>query len=763
MEESGMNKKQILRFIAIILTAVFAVGLLAGCGSQGANKGDGNKQGSFSENGKKAKGRYVEQEIELNLKEDEKGISLINKKEGGLRLYTYISGEKKYCAYDSTDGKDFTPIDTQWLNNVVGGTDCYMKSIFQGEDGIDYALFYKDEENHLISSKDSGSQPELFPDVINKNTGIEMAKILENGYLVTNSGTEGKLEVWDSDQNNINSFVQGQTDTTGLKVFDSRGNNAVALNKNKDGFSIFNIQTGKVEQDIAYDGFSGGSYGILKLGSAGDCFYLDRNGLHHFNKGGTVIETLIEGDISSMGDSTMDIIDFAFGENSDYFVLYNSEGKCSLIYYVYDEEAKVVPDNQLVIFGLEENKTIKQAVSRFQKEHPEVRVNYKTGNWRENGTTKSDQIRVLNTELLGGNGADILVLDGLPLDSYIEKGVLMDLTEIYNEFQNESPVSENIVTGMKRDKALYQLPVRIKSLSIFGTDEEVAAMQSLDSLKTYLGNGNGGELLGEKSYEYYLRLLLTLNYKEFFPEGKREAIPEKELKKLLETTKQLAEQSGATAFTIKDYYLGKMPDLTDETLIQEMGGTDFLSSVNSNNELRVRKGKGAVINEAGGSYSLMEACEVLKELNVNPQGVSGLYIPKGIVGVNNSSKNKELAKEFLKLLFSEEIQSLDLNDGFPVNVNAQESWSKKEAPDDGVGISVSGSDGDGEIFSAMEPDGKQLVPFIELCRSADTPVMMDDVILEVILDEGISFSKGEKTVEQAVLAITSKTKTYLAE
>lgn len=39
-------------------------------------------------------------------------------------------------------------------------------------------------------------------------------------------------------------------------------------------------------------------------------------------------------------------------------------------------------------------------------------------------TTVSDTIRALNTELLGGNGADLLVLDGLPAESYIKRGFL---------------------------------------------------------------------------------------------------------------------------------------------------------------------------------------------------------------------------------------------------------------------------------------------------------------------------------------------------
>lgn len=758
-----MKRKQIFtrifrkRFVSLLLLCALVLCTLAGCGS--SEKGKGTDEG----NKEKAKGRYVEKEIALPLGKDEKGIALIRRLEGGYRIYTYLSGEKQYRAYDSADGENFTEGNAQWLNQAVGGSDCYLKSVFQGEDGREYALYYHNEANHLIGTTDGSTAQELFSEVLQKKSGVDMAGVLENGNLVTSDTTNGKLEVWSADsQVLLQTMEQGTADATGLKMFDCRGGKALVMSPSGSGFSVFRLEKSEEEQVFEYKNMGGDQYGVLKFGEKEDCFYLDKKGLHHINQNGSTIETLIEGDTASMGDASIEIVNFTIGSKEDYFALYNLDGTGLLMHYVYDKEANVTPDEQLVIFGLEENKTIKQAVTRFQKEHPEVKILYKVGSQQETGTTKADQIRVLNTELLGGNGADILVLDGLPLDSYIEKGVLMDCSDFYQEMQKENPISNNIVKSMKKGKKLYQLPVRTKVLSIYGTQDEVEALQSLDSLAAYLEKGKGSELLAVRSYEYYLRLLLALNYKELFPEGEKKVIPEKELEKLLETAKKLAKAVGAKADTIKNYYLKMMPDLTEETLVQEMGGTDFLSELDSNNDLSARKGKQAVIKEAGGAYSLMEACEVLKELQLAPQGIHGLYIQKGMIGVNNSSKKKELAQEFLKLLFSEEIQALDLNDGFPVNEKALETWSQRESREDGVGIAVAGSDG-GEMFSAMEPSGEQMKPFIQLGREADTPVLIDDVILEVIVNEGIAYCKEETSLEDATSAISNKIKTYLAE
>jgi len=51
--------------------------------------------------------------------------------------------------------------------------------------------------------------------------------------------------------------------------------------------------------------------------------------------------------------------------------------------------------------------------------------------------------------------------------------------------------------------------------------------------------------------------------------------------------------------------------------------------------------------------------------------------------VNKASKQKELAQEFIKTLLSEEVQSLDMGEGFPVNEKAMDAFvqSVEETPD----------------------------------------------------------------------------------
>lgn len=745
-----MKKKRLKKVISMAMLGILVLCSITGCKKEGKE-----------ENVKEAKGRYVEEFLELPLREGERGVGLLQEKEGGLKVYTYLQKEKQYQAYETSDGMKFTEGKADWLNSVLGGEDSYLKDIFQGEDGNEYAFYYKDDTLHLIKSTDGSDALEVLPGLFGDLLGVDVVRVMENGDIAASDAIKGKLDVYSAeDGSHLKSMEQGSISTSDVKLFDYQKGKAIVLNKGLDGFLVYDLEKEEVTKEISYGNMKEGD-GILKLGKEGDCFLLNSQGLHHINKSGSKVETLIEGDMASMGDASMETAGFAIGENQDYFALYNQENQGMLAHYVYDKDAKVSADKQLTVYGLEENKTIKQAVARFQKEHPEVRVHYKTGSQQETSTTKADQIRVLNTELLSGNGADILVLDGLPVDSYIEKGVLEDMTDFYAALSKESPLLENITKSVKKD-GIYGMPVRAKVLGIYGSGDEVEAMKSLKNLETYLEGSGEKSLLYATSYEQYLKLLLTLNYKEMFPDSGKKEFSEKTLQDLLKTTKELGEAMGVDSYSMMEFYLKRMPDMTEESLQKEMG-VDTLKNISTNNDMEARSQKQVVVVEAGGVYDLMMPCAVMQEIDTTLQGVQGLYIPNGVVGMNSSSKNKELAEEFLKLLFSEDIQSLDLGDGFPVNENALETWCQKESSEEGSGLVIGGSDENGEMFSASEPDGTQIRPFAEVEKAADTPVQIDEAILEVIVDEGTAYFKGEKSLEEAVQNITNKTETYLQE
>lgn len=117
----------------------------------------------------------------------------------------------------------------------------------------------------------------------------------------------------------------------------------------------------------------------------------------------------------------MNLAGMAVLPDNEFAILYTN-GK--LYRYTFDPDIPTIPEEQVSIYSLTENYAVRQAVSLFQKQHPEAYVRYEIGMNTENGMTSEDAIKNLNTRIMSGSGPDLLVLDGLPRRSYEEKECL---------------------------------------------------------------------------------------------------------------------------------------------------------------------------------------------------------------------------------------------------------------------------------------------------------------------------------------------------
>ena len=126
------------------------------------------------------------------------------------------------------------------------------------------------------------------------------------------------------------------------------------------------------------------------------------------------------------------------------------------------------------------------------------------------------------------------------------------------------------------------------------------------------------------------------------------------------------------------------------------------------------------------------------------------------------------------MLLSEEVQSIDVENGFPVNEQAMEAWiqSVEETPDEeGGGLSIavgraSSDSGEGEASGEEVitfPHQSEVKSIAEIGKKLTVPVQKDDIIGEMILDGAKAYFDGSTTAEEAAEDIAEKADTYLAE
>ena len=127
----------------------------------------------------------------------------------------------------------------------------------------------------------------------------------------------------------------------------------------------------------------------------------------------------------------------------------------ALIQYSYNPEGRQEITDSFTVYALKDSHTVRTAVALWNQTHPEIQCRYvvATEQYADSALTTEDLITQLNTELVNGEGPDVLILDGLPVDSLMDKGFLEPLDGLDTSF-----VYGNLLERFTLDGTLYAVP-----------------------------------------------------------------------------------------------------------------------------------------------------------------------------------------------------------------------------------------------------------------------------------------------------------------
>ena len=748
--------------IAVLLAASLLAGALAGCsgtgGSGGTNVAGPGGETAGTAAADTAMGRYVESNIELPVQEGGQVLDVIQVENGALELYSRNGQETARYIY--RDGG----WEKQEKSLLEGITIPFGTShLAYGEDQNRYLLYPSGQDYHFeLWQLAQGSEPrQLLKELLTEQNDRGYAK-LRPDFLAVDAGGNLILShsresgVYSPDGELLFSMPQemssmdwkntGYLDGTDFVTFDESGFLRYDLSK-KSGIS---------EEQIPFQSSKMDSYSPIAPDGSGGMYLLNEAGIHHFNKGGSIWETVVDGSLNSLSLPSANLKKLFVGNDNDYFVWF-SDGDTELLRrYTYDAQIPSVPSETLTIYGLDlsDSSTIRQAASLFQLSHPNTRVELIDGQSGAGSTTVSDTVRALNTELLGGNGADILVLDGLPVNSYIEKGVLLDLNQTLEPMISTGQLMENVVTPFtEEDGGLYQIPSRMTLMAVYGDQGAIDSLSSMSAMRAYQSDPSHLPLRPKTKYENLLRQVILLTYNELVDAQTGRPSPGK-IQELLETVKVLGEANGAkVAFdNSEDGGFGEAYNRsfgTDGLMFSEYDRLD-------------RDMTSLAVDKYNGLFDTMMAFAVLEKRGLTMEGVNGAYLPNGILGINAASARKEQAQEFIRFVLGGEIQNSDLGDGFPVNAAAAVNWVEHEDKTSSMSMVSVGGD-DGYEISGSYPDQEKRGQLYELAKQSDRPIVADRILVEIIVNEAMGYFEGSKTLEQAAQNADNKAGLYFSE
>lgn len=764
------SKKYGIRCISMLLVLILTTVLMGGCSNSQDVSGTETGETTHASNtdGSQNRGRFLESEI--TLPESVKFIVGMDKLEDGS-IQVVAWGGTDYVILSSRDGGESwnsVPFEAGWSMEtsraaIAPDGTVFMTGSYVAPDGT--------QGSNILIAPDGSIEsvnlilPEYESSIPDFGNIIRLSVYDSQGNLFVKDMNETILKV---------DFATGECkpyfDTQGVRIsyFAIAGETLLAVTA--DGIKRYHTLDGtSLEADPVLDEIIKNDKSAASQDSdafpvlyaegieAGSIVYADHKGVFYHSEGGSVSEQLINGELNSLGDTSLSLYSIIMVDQENFLMqVTDADGTFKILKYSYDKNVSAVPETELVVYALTDSTALRQTISIYQKEHQDVYVRFETGMSIENGITAEDAIQTLNTDILGGNGPDVLILDGLPVESYIEKGILADISDVVEEVDAADGFFANVKEVYDSEGTVLQMPARFYTMIAEGDEAAVNAAGSLKSFADYaeqlkaenggknvFGNTRAKDLLEELYYADSTNWLLN--------DG---TVAEEELKEWMTQVKRFYDMAEGSDEEYSDDYRAFL----DANIVGSIGGSAInvlmengllsFGSLTSLNDLSFLLG---MEEQTGKDYAHFNGAQ------------SKSFIPYLLAGVNSSGQTEE-AKGFLKTLFGKESGSMDGN-GFPVNRAAYNAMSEEKiASDNSSSISSSSlEDGKHVTVEYKNLTDEDISHLTELLESLDRPVVVNRVIKDLILEQGVKYLKGEQDLEGTISAILQKVNLYLAE
>ena len=582
-------------------------------------------------------------------------------------------------------------------------------------------------------------------EIIEANT--KTIELTEGNYYGLFISDKGEIFIL---SNNMDKNILNRYDKTGnlIKEYEINldnyfvaGNDIITTNLTENALIIYDLETGEEKLNIAKPNLDFSD--VITTDQSGNIFICGKNGVEKLLKDTNEFEKIIDSNNTYLGLDTNFVNNIIATNENEYFILFDDSSYGSrLVKYTYDENINKNFKAELNVYMLQDNPFIKQAIFNYKKNNPDININVEVGYDEHNGITKEDAIKNLNKEILAGKGADIIILDGLDVENYIEKGALMDISDIIMPLVDKGELLENIVNPLVEDGKIYAIPTRFSPSTIWGDKQILDNYTNLDSLAKWQEQNQDKKVFYPTKPEKLIEKTFKTNTQIIDETGN---INEEELKKYLENIKILSsnEDTGVELESELEENVAALEYLAYKDIqvhIQDM---------KSNTELE--HSYASIAMNGNATYSLN----------------NGYFTPLSIVGINSKSKHSDIAKEIIKTALSQETQQINIlsEGGFSVNKAVFDKLKVAEDKEQTSAMVVMvGIDPDKQIdiINNVISD-EEKVKFFETIEKVYKPTKEDSTLMNFIIEESKGYFKGEKDIDETTKAICQKAKTYLAE
>lgn len=765
--KDGRHKRgRLPAFLAVVL---LLIGSLGACGKD--NQGGSSQPGTGGDGGGEVadpvKGRYVEKQEVLPDELAGETIRRMFAADGRLHLLTSASrdGKMVFKEWEKT-GEGYTDVTKGWLASLeLACGDWVEVQFLQGEGGRQYlyAGYVAEGEEafkgHLWKG-DGDTAQEITPQkwtVPSEEWGsydmIQGIAALQDHTLVVLSYTS--LDILSGEDGSVLSSETPSAFYEGGIVTD--GENFYLRFQDGSGGQIEKYAGGKTGEPVVIPYPSGdtvtnqegaGNSGVYSFGGTGSlalCALADgtlvaagENGIFRLpaDAGEGQWEMLAAGMDTDFALSENYCMDLVALEDGRIYARFETGGEMRLNTYEYDPEAISEVTTVLKLYTVYENSLLKQAATLYHKAHPEVLVTIENEypQYYYDTPDYNAVYQKLNTRLLGDDVPDILVMDHLNIDSYAEKGLLLDLEETVRPLEESGELLSNI-TGVyvREDGRRYVVPLQFSFPMAMGRDIQEADMNTMEALAGFLA-GTSDSYMGSRT--------VTELVDEFYPYFCEQIVKDKQLDRetlgrYLEYLKAIGDNCGIIA---------SRPENDIAYGMWELSGPARLA-----------------IEKVAGFMDCMFPMSMVKLIQGEYTAFENRFIPSMEMGICTKSPYQDVAKDFLAFALSQSVQDTENYKGFPVNSKSLDNLAARDRSEYSAATMIMSSDGGYSEFESEAYPKETADRLVALCHALDHPIKEDAKIREVLIECLGGYLEGTQSVEETIQKIDDGLRMYLAE
>lgn len=757
----------------------------AGEPADGATTGGESSAGSSDEAGtqEKVMGRYLESADEALKGEVRSGGDIAQMEDGSLVVMSGYGG--KWVSKDA--GATWEREKMAWYEELKSA-ECWVMNTAVAKNG-DIAIIYAGgEDGGEDSSEEEESGGAFSPKYgiasadgifqklelsFRESEYVNRFAFSEDGKLF-GSALGGKVYEIDRETGTMAELIELSEEAQYMAEKDNR-----LMLVNGDGVTILDLATGETVKDQVMNDFlheqlgthiSSGTEGVVPLlvmpGESGVLYLACEKGIYRHVAEGNVIEQVVDGTITSFSDPSYEIADGILLEG-DVFLLLLADGR--LMRYIYDPDMPAVPEVQLKAYSLRDNLQMKKVISAFQSEHPEIYIRYEIGMEENSPVTRDDALKKLNTEIAAGKGPDIFILDDMPIDSYAEKGVLMDLTS-WLERKTGDQYFTDIVNAFRTAEGTYAVPSQFSIGLTAGRQPDIERMTDLEAIvgivEEYDAKKGDGIILGVKNEIELLNVLLPACQPAWMDgDGK---IDKEQLAEFYTLAKRMwdVEEARMSEEQKAEYERWEkerqIAGVTDEEMREFQIRMSEIGLITGEKEFTA-----GMMNDSS-SFDVLISCFKISGKDDNGFAAyngqaKGVFMPASLLGINAASPYQETALELMEKMLDDDGWL-----GMPVN---KEKWVEKfhrnATEDGGSYASMGGSRGDEkeeyyhlDIYPASREEIERLMKIVE---AAQIPYVKNSVLENAVCETGEKVLAGEMSASSGAEEVIQKTALYMSE